>query len=91
MKKIYAVLVAASLGASAFAATDAPAAAAPGASRTAQQSRMAICNKEAAAQGKKRAERRAFMKTCLSGVSNATIAPESSREKTAPALESPKP
>jgi hypothetical protein len=52
---------------------------------------MALCNKEAAAQGKKRAERRAFMKTCLSGVTNATIAPQSNREKTAPALEAPKP
>jgi hypothetical protein len=91
MKMIFAALVAALVGASAFAATGAPAAAAPGASRTTKQSQMAICNKEAAAQGKKRAARRAFMKTCLSGVTNATIAPESSREKTAPALESPKP
>jgi hypothetical protein len=91
MKKIYAVLVAASFSASAFAAAGAPADAAPGATRTAQQSKMALCNKEAAAQGKKRAERRAFMKTCLSGVTNATIAPQSNREKTAPALEAPKP
>jgi len=91
MKKTAAVLVAALFSASVFAATGTSERAAPSASRTAQQSRMATCNKEAAAQGKKRAERKAFMKTCLRGVSNATVAPQSSREETAPALEAPKP
>jgi hypothetical protein len=42
----------------------APAAAAPAAEKTAQQSKMATCNKEA--EGKKGDERKAFMKDCLS-------------------------
>jgi len=91
MKKITAVLVAAAFSGSSFAAADAPRPGAPSTSRTAQRSQMASCNKEAAAQGKKRAERKAFMKSCLSGVTNATVAPQTSREKTAPALEAPKP
>ena len=42
----------------------APAASAPAADKTPQQSKMAICNKEA--EGKKGDERKAFMKDCLS-------------------------
>ena len=42
----------------------APSASAPAAEKTAQQSKMATCNKEA--EGKKGDERKAFMKDCLS-------------------------
>ena len=45
-------------------AAAAPAASASAAEKTPQQSKMAICNKEA--EGKKGDERKAFMKDCLS-------------------------
>ena len=48
----------------ATAAVPAASASAPAADKTAQQSKMAICNKQA--EGKKGDERKAFMKDCLS-------------------------
>lgn len=54
-----------------------------------QTTRMASCNKQAT--GKKGAERKAFMKTCLKGTTNATAEPQTQADKTRPALQSPKP
>lgn len=56
------------LAAAALAAACLPALAQP----SAQQSRMATCNKEAV--GKKGDERKAFMKQCLSGKADAAAA-----------------
>ena len=68
-----AVSAAFALAGTAFAATaaPAPAAKAPAAQKemTAQQQRMADCNKEAT--GKKGAERKTFMSSCLKGESTA--------------------
>ncbi|WP_366522165.1 PsiF family protein [Rhodoferax sp.] len=44
----------------------APAAAAPAAGKTAQQGKMATCNKDAGDKQLKGADRKAFMKDCLS-------------------------
>ncbi|MEO7399154.1 MAG: PsiF family protein [Polaromonas sp.] len=68
MKKLLsltAVAFALSMGLSAAQAADAPA-------KTAQQSKMASCNKDAT--GKKGDERKAFMKECLSAKSEAAPA-----------------
>ncbi len=67
MKKILALCVTACFASAAFAAAPESASASAAASgpKTAQQSKMATCNADAA--GKKGDERKAFMKTCLSG------------------------
>ena len=70
MKKLISMMtlgLALSVGA-AYAA--APAASAPAAGKTAQQSKMVTCNKEAA--DKKGDERKAFMKECLSAKKETT-------------------
>jgi hypothetical protein len=59
------ILIAITLAAATLAAPARAADAAP----TSQQSRMAVCNKEAV--GKKGDERKAFMKQCLSSKANA--------------------
>jgi psiF repeat len=92
MNKVIAFLVSAMFSAAALAAahTAAPASAGPDANaKGAQQNRAKSCN--AQAKGMKRKERRAFLKTCLAGNPNATVAPESQTDKSKPALESPKP
>jgi hypothetical protein len=63
MMKTIATIACALLGATA-AAQAAPAADAPSKPRSAQQQKMATCNKDAT--GKKGAERKTFMKACLS-------------------------
>ncbi len=76
MKKLLsltAVAFALSLGLSAAQAADAPA-------KTAQQSKMASCNKDAT--GKKGDERKTFMKECLSAKSEAAPATQQSKMKT---------
>ena len=75
---LLAVSVAALAGANAFAAD-----------ATAQQGKMATCNKDAAAADKKGEERKAFMKECLSAkpaaaaaaVSAAAVAPAASKSQ----------
>jgi hypothetical protein len=61
--------------------------AAPAKTRTPQQQRMADCNHQAKAEGKKGPERKAFMSTCLkSGKSTASAkAPRKSKAKAAEA------
>ena len=66
MKQLIALIALSGAAALSFAQTAAPAAAAPAdKAPTAQQSRMATCNQEAG--DKKGDERKAFMKSCLSG------------------------
>ncbi|MDP1740036.1 MAG: PsiF family protein [Polaromonas sp.] len=70
MKKLFSLIAAAvvlSTGLSALAQPAATPAAAP--AKTAQQSKMGTCNKEA--EGKKGDERKAFMKQCLSAKAEA--------------------
>jgi hypothetical protein len=72
-----------------YAATAATAAkTAPAKTRTPQQQRMADCNHQAKAEGKKGPERKAFMSTCLkSGKSTASAkAPRKSKAKAAEAV-----
>ena len=73
--------------AAAAAATTATAKTAPAKTRTAQQQRMADCNHQAKAEGKKGPERKAFMSTCLkSGKSTASAkAPRKSKARAAEA------
>lgn len=61
MNKLLALLISSAFATCAFAADPA----APAAGKSAQQTRMTTCNKDAA--GKKGDERKAFMKECLSG------------------------
>ncbi|SNS40756.1 psiF repeat-containing protein [Noviherbaspirillum humi] len=49
------------------------------------------CNAEARKQKLKRAKRREFLRECMAGASNATVAPQSQGDKSKPALESAKP
>jgi len=76
MNKLLAVIIAAvfaTVSYSAIAADTAMAPAKPAAKSSApkkltpQQEKMRSCNKDAKAKGLKKAERKAFMKTCLSG------------------------
>jgi len=55
-----------------------PAAPAPAVEKTPQQSKMAICNKDA--DGKKGDERKAFMKNCLSAKPEAAAAPQATQQ-----------
>jgi hypothetical protein len=64
MNKFLAVLVSSAFASCAFAADPTPAKT-PSPAQAAQQEKMATCNKNA--DGKKGDERKAFMKTCLSG------------------------
>ena len=63
----------------AFAADPAPAA--PAKEKTAQQTKMTTCNKDA--EGKKGDERKAFMKECLSGKPKVSAAQQAQRDKMA--------
>ncbi|OGT00478.1 MAG: hypothetical protein A3K04_02415 [Gallionellales bacterium RBG_16_56_9] len=89
MSKLLSVLIAAVFAAVTFSAVAADAAmapakpvvapaakAAPAAPKkmTAQQGKMKLCNKEAKEKGLKKAERKAFMKSCLKGDSAAPSA-----------------
>ncbi len=65
MKQLIALIALSGAAALSFAQTAAPAAAPADKAPTAQQSRMATCNQEAG--DKKGDERKAFMKSCLSG------------------------
>ena len=90
MKKLTVMLLAAVSSGAVLAAahTAAPAA---GTSRTPDPKQTAQCNSEAKAKGLKRAERKAFLKTCMVGVGNATAAPQSLTGSDRPALETSKP
>jgi hypothetical protein len=48
---------------------------------TAQQQKMGTCNTEASSKGLKGADRKAFMKTCLSSKESATAGGNSQQEK----------
>jgi hypothetical protein len=89
MKKITMMLLAALSSGAVFAAahTAAPTAA----SRTPDPKQTAQCNSEAKAKGLKRAERKAYLKTCMVGAGNATAAPQSMSGTDKPALETAKP
>jgi hypothetical protein len=90
MKKLTVMLLAALSSGVVLAAahTAAPAA---GADRAPDPKQTAKCNSEAKAQGLKRDERKAFLKTCMAGVANATAAPQSLSGANKPALETAKP
>ena len=60
-------------------------------SRTPDPKQTARCNSEAKAKGLKRAERKAFLRTCMAGVANSTAAPQSVSGSDKPALETAKP
>jgi hypothetical protein len=70
--RLLAVSAAFAFAGATFAATPPAAAAAPTKPHTAQQQRMVDCNKQAT--GKKGAERKTFMSTCLKGGSTAAAA-----------------
>ena len=53
--------------------------------------RAGIAVAAGAAKGLKRADRKAFLKTCMAGVANATAAPQSVSGSDKPALETAKP
>jgi hypothetical protein len=90
MKKLTVMLLAA-LSSGAVLAAAHTAAPAAGAGRTPDPKQTAQCNSEARAKGLKRAERKAFLKTCMVGVGNATAAPQSLSGSDKPALETAKP
>ncbi len=76
MNKLLALLVSATFATCAFAADPA---ASPAKEKSAQQTKMTTCNKEAT--GKKGDERKAFMKECLSGDPKASPAQQAQRAK----------
>ncbi len=79
MKKLFTLLaLGLSLSLSAAYAADAPAAPAAPAVKTAQQSKMVTCNKDAT--GKKGDERKAFMKECLSAKPAAAASAATTKE-----------
>ena len=75
--RLLAISAAFDFAGAAFAATPQASTAAPAKARTAQQQRMVDCNKQAT--GKKGAERKTFMSSCLKGGRVAAAAP-SARE-----------
>ncbi|MDO8306502.1 PsiF family protein [Herminiimonas sp.] len=80
MNKLLALLISSAFATCAFAADPAaPAAAGAAAGKTAQQTRMTSCNKDAA--GKKGDERKAFMKECLSGDPKVSPAQQAQRDR----------
>ncbi len=91
MKKLTVMLLAALSSGAVLAAAHTAAPEAGGASRTPDPKQTAQCNSEARAKGLKRAERKAFLKTCMAGVGNATAAPQSLSGTDKPALETAKP
>ena len=90
MKKLTLMLLAA-LSSGAVLAAAHTAAPAGGADRAPDPKQTAKCNSEARDKGLKRAERKAFLKTCMAGVGNATAAPQSLSGTDKPALETAKP
>lgn len=79
MNKLLALLVSSAFATCAFAADPAPAKT-PSPAQLAQQEKMSSCNKDAT--GKKGDERKAFMKTCLSGGdSKVTPAQQAQRDR----------
>lgn len=92
MKKLTMMLLLGALGHGAvFAATHTAAPAGATADRTPNPKQTAQCNSEAKAKGLKRAERKAFLKTCMAGVANSTAAPQSMSGSDKPALQTAKP
>jgi len=87
MKKLTAMLLAAFCSGTVLAA--APAGSETG--RTPDPKQTARCNSEAKAKGLKRAERKAFLRTCMAGAANSTAAPQSMSGNDKPALETAKP
>ena len=87
MKRLMAALAASMFSTMVFAATHSAAPAAPGTDKadksgkepTAQQSKMATCNKEAG--DKKGDERKAFMKDCLSAKPKVSAAQKAQQDK----------
>ena len=84
MKLLTVMLLAALHGGAVFAAAGET-------SRTPDAKQTARCNSEAKARGMKRAERKAFLRTCMAGVANSTAAPQSVSGSDKPALETAKP
>lgn len=92
MKKLTMMLLLGALcNGAVFAAAHTAAPASVGADRTPNPKQTAQCNSEARAKGLKRAERKAFLKTCMAGVANSTAAPQSMSGSDKPALETAKP
>lgn len=79
MNKLLALLISTAFATCAFAADPAPVA--PAHEKTAQQTKMATCNKDAT--GKKGDERKAFMKDCLSSKPKVSDAQQAQRDKMA--------
>ncbi|MFJ7567953.1 PsiF family protein [Herminiimonas sp. NPDC097707] len=76
MNKLLAFLVSTTFAACAFAADPATA---PAPAKSAQQTKMTTCNKEAT--GKKGDDRKAFMKECLSGNPKVSPAQQAQRDR----------
>ena len=91
MKKLTVMLLAALSSGAVLAAAHTAAPAASSASRAPDVKQTAQCNSEAKAKGLKSAERKAYLKTCMAGVANATAAPQSMSGSDKPALETAKP
>jgi hypothetical protein len=91
MKKLTMMLLAALGSGAVFAAGHNAAPAMSGNGGTPDPKQTAQCNSEAKAQGLKRADRKAFLKTCMAGVANSTSSPHSVSGTDKPALQTAKP
>lgn len=91
MKKLTVMLLAALTSSAVLAAAQTAAPASSETRRTPDPKQTARCNSEARDKGLKRAERKAFLRTCMAGTANSTAAPESVSGSDKPALETAKP
>jgi hypothetical protein len=91
MKNLTTMLLAMLASGAVFAAAHTAAPADAGANRVPDPKQSARCNSEVQARGLKGDERKAFLKTCMEGVANATVAPRSMSGADKPALETAKP
>lgn len=91
MKKLTAMLLATLASGAVFAAAHTATPADAGANRVPDPKQSARCNSEVKAKGLKGDERKAFLKTCMEGVANSTVAPRSMTGVDKPALETAKP
>lgn len=91
MRRAFAVLLSLCFSASAFAAAGNDNSSASGSTAGNSKELKRSCNAEARKQKLNRTKRREFMRECMAGASNATVAPQSQGDKAKPALESAKP
>ena len=91
MKKLTMMLLAALGSGAVLAAGNNAAPATSETGGTPDPKQTAQCNSEAKAKGLKRAERKAFLRTCMAGVANSTSSPHSVSGTDKPALQTAKP